>query len=108
MSGPAKCKVLGRWQIFASDIWDEDYLQLLNPAKIVIGADGHGELAVGCIQASLDLEYSRTIVFFRWAGFDEGDEGTGSGSAELGENGTLEVELSFDNGDDVLLTARRE
>lgn len=108
MTVPAKCKVIGRWQVFASDIWDEDYLHLVGPATIVIGADGHGELAVGCIQASLDLEYSRTVVFFRWAGFDEGDEVTGSGSAELGDNGTLEVELSFDNGDDALLTARRE
>jgi hypothetical protein len=56
----------------------------------------------------LDLEYSRTVVFFRWSGFDEGDEITGSGSAELGDNGTLEVEFSYDDGDDVLLTARRE
>ena len=47
-------------------------------------------------------------IFFRWAGFDEGDELTGSGSAELGEDGSLEMDLSFDDGDDVLLTARRE
>lgn len=53
------------------------------------------------------LEYSRTIVYFRWRGFDEGDEITGSGSAELQDDGTLEIELSFDNGDEATLIGRR-
>ena len=53
------------------------------------------------------LEYGRTIVFFRYSGCDEGDKVTGSGSAELNDDGTLEIELSFDNGDDVALKARR-
>jgi hypothetical protein len=56
----------------------------------------------------LDLEYGRNIVLFRWAGCDEGDEVSGSGSAELGDNGSLEMDLTFDDGGDVLLTARRE
>ena len=56
----------------------------------------------------MELEYSRSIVFFRWCGFDEGDEVSGAGSAELQDDGTVEIELSFDNGDDVTLEARRE
>ena len=40
-----------------------------------------GELAFGVVNASLDLSYSRTIVFFTFEGFDEGDEVNGSGSA---------------------------
>ncbi|WP_170958914.1 hypothetical protein [Magnetospirillum sp. 15-1] len=43
-----------------------------------------------------------------WADSDEGDEVTGSGSAELADDGTLEIQLSFDNGDDAVLTAPRE
>lgn len=108
MTSPAKCKVLGHWRIFASDIWDEAYLDLVGPATVVIGSDGRGELAFGCIQATLAIEYGRNTIFFRWAGSDEGDEVTGSGSAELGDDGSLEMDLSFDNGDDVLLTARRQ
>ena len=38
---------------------------------MTIGADGHGEIAYGAMQASLELEYSRSTVFFTWAGFDE-------------------------------------
>ncbi|HET7282476.1 MAG TPA: hypothetical protein VFI67_09155 [Sphingomicrobium sp.] len=47
-------------------------------------------------------------MFFRWTGSDEGDEISGDGSAELQDDGTIEIELSFDNGDDAILTARRE
>jgi hypothetical protein len=108
MTGPSNCKVIGRWRIFASDVWDENYLDMVGPATLVIGADGYGELAFGCLQATLELEYGRNTVFFRWAGFDEGTELTGSGSAELGHDASLEMDLTFDDGDDVLLTARRE
>jgi hypothetical protein len=33
---------------------------------------------------------------------------SGSGSAQLADDGTLEIELSFDNGDDAVLKARRK
>jgi hypothetical protein len=108
MTGPADCQVLGRWRIVASDIWDDDYLDLVGPATILFEANGHGEFAFGCVEAGMDIEYARTIVFFRWAGCDEGDEVSGSGSAQLADDGTLEIELSFDNGDDAVLKARRK
>jgi len=43
---------------------------------MIIRADGHGEIAFGAMQAGLDLEYSRSMVFFTWDGFDEMDETT--------------------------------
>ena len=107
MTGPTECQILGWWRIFESDIWDGDYLNLVDRATIAFEANGRGEFAFGCIQAGMVLEYGRTIVFFRYSGCDEGDKVTGSGSAELNDDGTLEIELSFDNGDDVVLKARR-
>lgn len=107
MSGPADCKILGRWRIVEADLWDGSYLNLAGPATLTIGNDGQGEMALGAMQASLDLQYGRSIVFFRWGGSDEGDEVTGSGSAELNDDGTLEIELSYDNDDEVTLKARR-
>jgi len=56
----------------------------------------------------MELGYGRRIVFFNWTGFDEGDEICGSGSAELEDDGAIEIELSFHNGDDAILKARRE
>ncbi|WP_245444650.1 hypothetical protein [Microvirga sp. KLBC 81] len=63
MSAADTCEVIGRWRIAGSDLWDRDYLDLLEPAFISIGRDGRGELAFGVVNALLDLSYSRTIVF---------------------------------------------
>ena len=59
------------------------------------------------VTVSLRLDYAHTVVFFTFEGSDEGDEVSGSGSAELGEDDTLEIELSFHNGDSAVLKARR-
>ncbi|MEA1674563.1 hypothetical protein [Nitrospirillum sp. BR 11163] len=56
MSGPADCRVLGRWRIVEADLWDGSYLNLAGPATLTIGNDGHGEMAFGEMQASLDLQ----------------------------------------------------
>ena len=71
MTAPMNCEVVGRWRIVEADLWDRDYLDLVEPAMMTIQADGHGEIAFGAMQASLDLEYSQSAVFFTWAGFDE-------------------------------------
>jgi hypothetical protein len=36
-----------------------------------------------------------------------GRRNPGDGSAELQDDGAIEIELSFDNGDDAVLTGRR-
>jgi hypothetical protein len=108
MSNPAECQIIGRWRILEADQWDRDYLDLVEPAFIRFDRDGYGELAFGVVNAGLDLEYARTVVFFTFEGSDEGDEISGSGSAELTEDGTLEIELSFHNSDDAVLKAKRE
>jgi hypothetical protein len=108
MTGPATCELIGRWRIIEADLWDRDYLDMIEPAHLEIGPEGWAEFAFGCVTAGGELEYSRTIVFFRWSGFDEGDEIAGDGSAELQDDGTIEIELAFDNGDDAILIGRRE
>jgi hypothetical protein len=108
VTAPPSCGLIGRWRIVEADLRDRDYLDLVEPAYLHIGADGWAEFAFGCITAGGELEYSRTLVFFRWNGFDEGDEVSGEGSAELQDDGSVEIALSFDNGDDPILTGRRE
>ncbi|HTO65651.1 MAG TPA: hypothetical protein VMM15_30875 [Bradyrhizobium sp.] len=108
MTASVGCQLTGRWRIVEADLWDRDYLDLVEPAHLEIGKAGRGEFAFGAVNATMELEYSHSIVFFRWSGFDEGDEVSGDGSAELQDDGTIEIELSFDNGDDATLKARRE
>ena len=102
-----ECELIGRWRIVESDMWAVDHLDLVKPASITIRDDGHGEIAFGALQAGLDCEYSPTIVHFTWQGSEEMDEVRGNGSAELGEDGSLEIEFRYQRGDEAILTARR-
>ena len=88
--------------------WDRDFLDLCGPAFVLFETGGHSEFAFGAVQGGMDLQYGKRTVFFTWEGFDEMDETPGAGSSELGDAGTLEIELSFDNGDDAVLKAVRE
>jgi hypothetical protein len=107
MTARAGCQLIGRWRIVEADLWDRDYLDLVAPAMMTIRADGQGEIAFGAMQASLDLDYSQSMVFFTWAGFDEMDEVSGSGSAELLDDGSIEIEFAYHLGDEAILKAKR-
>ena len=107
MTAPIDCRLVGRWRIVEADLWDRDYLDLVTPATMTIGADGQGEIAYGAMQASLELEYSRSTVSFTWAGFDEMDDVSGSGAAELQDDGSLEIAFAYHLGDEAVLKAER-
>jgi hypothetical protein len=87
-SGPAESQLIGRWRIirpicgiapiFISPAWPPS-----RSAKT-----GWAELAFGAVEATAQLEYGCTLVFFGWSGFDEGDQISGGGSAELQDDGT--------------------
>ena len=56
---------------------------------------------------TIDLDCGRSVVSFTWAGFDEMDEVGGSGSAELHDDGSLEIEFAYHLGDEAVLKAVR-
>jgi len=99
--------VLGKWRIVETDQWDADYLDMVEPAYIQFDSNGHGEMAFGALQASLDCQTSPTTVFFTFEGSDEMDPISGTGSAEMTADGMLEGEINFHLGDDAEFTARR-
>ena len=47
------------------------------------------------------------MVFFTWAGFDEMDDVSGSGAAELQDDGSLEIAFAYHRGDEAVLKAER-
>ena len=49
-----------------------------------------------------------TPVGFTWDGCDEGDQVQGKGSAELLDDGSIEIEFAYRNGDEAVLKAKRE
>ena len=107
MSRIASHPLLGTWRIVEADLWDRDYLDLVEPASISFGRDGRGEFAFGAVHGDMDLRYAPASVSFTWAGFDEMDDVSGAGSAELNDDGALEIALFFHLGDEANLKARR-
>jgi hypothetical protein len=63
---------------------------------------------LGALQAGLDIEYSRLSVGFTWEGFDEMDEISSNGSAELLDDGSIEIELANHNGYQAVLKTKRQ
>jgi hypothetical protein len=73
MSAAKDCELIGRWRIVEADLWDRDYLDLVEPAYMAFAKNGRGEFAFGAVNATMELGYGQRIVFFNWTGFDEGD-----------------------------------
>jgi len=49
---------------------------------------------------------SRASVGFTWEGCDEMDEVSGDGSAELLDDGSIEIEFAYHKGDEAVLKAK--
>ena len=105
---PAKPNpLIGKWRIVEADLWDTQYLDMLEPAFIEFRGDGRGEVRLGCVVRGLDCSYSSTAADFTWKGHDEWDEASGDGLALLEDNGSLTVEFSFHDGDDANFKAKK-
>ena len=59
------------------------------------------------MEAGLEVEYARVSIGFRWAGCEEGDQVEGEGTAELLDDGPIEIEFAYHNGDEAVLKAKR-
>ena len=58
------------------------------------------------VQASLHNQL-QGLPQYTWEGWDEGDQVSGDGSAELLDDGSIEIEFAFHNGDEAVLKAIR-
>jgi hypothetical protein len=105
MSAPANCTLVGRWRIVEADIWDRDHLDLCGPATITITDHGRGEIAFGALQAALT---SNTAAHRSASPVNEMDDVSGDGSAELLDDGSIEIEFAYHYSDEAVLKAKRE
>ncbi len=99
--------LVGRWRIVEMELWDADFLDLVEPAYILFEAKGGGEFGFGAVRGGLDCRHSRDGVSFTWQGFDEMDPASGAGSAKLDQTGALTGEIRFHLGDESTFKARR-
>jgi hypothetical protein len=99
--------ILPQFSAARANIWDRAHLDLCGPAVLTITAQG-GEIAFGALEAGLEVEYARDSIGFRSAGCDEGDQLEGEGTAELLDDGTIEIEFAYRNNDEAVLKAKRD
>jgi hypothetical protein len=107
VKAPANCRLIGRRRIVDADLCDRAHLDLCDPARLTITAQG-GEIAFGTLEAGLEVEYARDSIGFHWAGCEEGDEVDGDGTAELLDDGRIEIDFEYRNGDEAVLKAKRD
>ena len=99
--------LIGKWRIVEADLWDNAYLDMLEPAFIEFERNGRREVRFGCVVGGLDCSYLAASPDFAWQGHDEMDEARGDGIALLQDDGSLTVEFSLHNGDDAILKAKK-
>ena len=97
--------LVGRWRIVEAAAWPREHLDLCGPAFLRIDADGSGEMAFGALTAVLNVGFTPSGVDFDWNGSDEGDRVQGTGWANLHDDGRLDPEIAFDNGDETTFSA---
>ncbi len=99
---------LGRWRIDHTNEYDQDYLDLVEPALIRFDRGGSGEFGFGAVTDQLDCRHDRSGVTFTWLGQDEMDDVSGRGHAEQRPDGTIAGHLYTHLRDDSGCTARKE
>jgi hypothetical protein len=93
MSAPAGCKLIGRWRIVEADIGDRACLNL------------SGQIVFGAPPSRPRHRIKPVPDWIHCQGLDEMDKVSGDGSAELLDDGTIEGEFAYHNGDEALLKA---
>jgi len=53
--------LIGAWRIVEADLWDREYLDLVDSAYMIVEDRGHGSFAFGTVQGSLDCEHSGQV-----------------------------------------------
>src|SRR6478735_793779 len=75
---PAFAKAFaGRWRIVEMDVWDKDFLDLVETAHLTFKGEAGGEIVFGALKGFLDVRYSArdgsAFAEFSWEGHDEND-----------------------------------
>jgi hypothetical protein len=83
----------GRWRISEMDVWDNDYLDLVEPAHIVFESENDGAFVFGTVKGWLDVRYGArdgsACAEFSWEGLNDTDPACGRGWVILGTAGRL-------------------
>ncbi|MDZ7698078.1 MAG: hypothetical protein U5R49_14560 [Deltaproteobacteria bacterium] len=76
---------LGKWRIQSMEVWEEEFIDLNGPGRLVIEDNGIGFLKFGAVEAEVDFRVESVggieRLEFSFEGEDEGDPVSGRGWA---------------------------
>jgi len=102
----------GRWRIAEMDVWDNDYLDLLEPAYIAFKGASDGSFVFGAVKGWLDVRYGSrdgsACAEFSWEGYNDADPACGRGWVTLGTAGRLVGHIFIHNSDDSTFVAEKD
>jgi len=98
---PAFAKAFaGRWRIVEMDVWDKDFLDLVETAHLTFKGAADGEIAFGALKGFLDVRYGTrdgsASAEFSWEGNDENDPASGRVYLELAPVETWQVDKGYE------------
>ena len=100
---PSPRLLFGRWRIVEMDVWDKDFLDLVETAHLTFKGAADGEIAFGALKGFLDVRYGTrdgsACAEFSWQGNDENDPASGRGWVVLGTAGRLVGHFYIHNGE---------
>ncbi len=106
MTTTTRRSLTGKWRIVEMDLWDTNFVDLVEPTYIAFDENGLGQFVFGAVTGGLDCRDTPSGVDFTWQGHDEMDEASGSGWARLDPEGTLSGEIRCHLGDESGFKAR--
>jgi hypothetical protein len=93
---------IGRWRITWMEMWDQDFVDLVEPGYFRFDENGLGAFVFGAVEGQLDCRLSDDgqRIEFSWSGNDDGDEKSGRGWFQLVSTGTAKGRFYIHCGDE--------
>lgn len=98
--------VQGKWRIIEMPDYEDEFPDMMEPAYIRFARSG-GDFAFGCVTGAIHGVCQASSIEFTWSGNNEMDEASGDGWAQIQDDGTLQGQICFHNGDEADFIARR-
>ncbi|TDO13930.1 hypothetical protein [Halomonas ventosae] len=81
---------VGRWRIIWMEMWDQDFVDMIEPGHFRFDENGLGYFIFGAVEGQVDYRVSDDgrRIEFSWSGNDDGSIKLGRGWFELTSSGT--------------------
>ena len=99
------------WRLIEMSTWDKDFIDLLVPGHIQLKSNGTGTMVFGAVEVEMDCRIekhgNKERLSFSFEGWDEGDDLSGRGWAEISGN-EMTGWFAFHMGDETTFKAKRK